>query len=168
MQVPWRRSDKFKKADTALIHLTPEGLRHLEEELAHLKRVLPAYIAETQRTAAYGDRSDNAEYKHAKATLRRTNYRILEVEDQLKRVSVIAPTKNQSGVVELGSTVLLEVHDGTQKTFRILGSKETNPGAGSISFESPLGAALLGKSKNDSINLETPSGIHQYRILEIT
>ncbi len=167
MQTSQRRSDKFRKADIGPIHLTLEGHERLKAELAELKRVLPAYIAETQRTAAYGDRSDNAEYKQAKATLRRTNYRILEVEDQLKRIYIISTDQKGVETVRLGVTVVLELKNGIQKTFQILGSAETNPEKGLISFQSPLGTALMGRCKNDRITTETPAGSQEYLILEI-
>ncbi|MEK7188157.1 MAG: GreA/GreB family elongation factor, partial [Patescibacteria group bacterium] len=143
MQVPWRRSDKFKKVDDGPVYITEEGLKNLKEKLVHLKKILPGYIAEAKRTAAYGDRSDNAEYKQAKGMLRRTNYQILEIEGQLKRVSVISSKENTSGVVQLGSTVILKTQDGKEKTFQLVGPMETNPGGGRISHESPLGSALL-------------------------
>ena len=167
MQTPYRRSDKFKKVDTGPVFLTPEGHGRLKKELVDLKRALPTYIAEAQRTAAHGDRSDNAEYKQAKGILRRANWRILEVEDQLKRVSVIPSSQGRMTAVQLGATVVIELKNGERKTFRILGSKETNPENGFISFQSPLGAALMNKKKNDLIRIETPGGISEYRILEI-
>src|SRR3989304_4617599 len=108
MPVPKRRSRNLIVLDDSPIHLTDEGLANMREELAHLKRVLPERIAETSRTAAFGDRSDNAEYKDAKGALRRTNYRIFELEDQLKRVIIIKPGVNAQGTVQLGSTVVLE------------------------------------------------------------
>lgn len=167
MQVPWRRSDIFKKPNTGPIYLTPEGYALLKGELQELKRILPARIAEAARTAAYGDRSDNAEYKQAKGALRWTNYRILEIEDRLKRVSIIASPKRGGDVVGLGSTVVLSFSTGPEKTFRILGPDEANPLEGAISFRSPLGTALMGKKKGDSVSVQTPKGEAQYRILEV-
>jgi transcription elongation GreA/GreB family factor len=164
MQIPRRRSEKFQKPDDGPIYLTPQGFEDLKATLAHLKKVLPGYIAEAQRTAAYGDRSDNAEYKQAKGTLRRTNYRILEIEDQLKRVSIIPVGKNNSGIVSLGSTVTLELRGGERRAFQILGSHETNPSGGRISQESPLGSALLNKKVGETVVVKEM----EYRIVDIT
>ena len=117
-----------------------------------LKASLPAVIAETSRTSAYGDRSDNAEYKEAKGILRRTHGQIFNIEDQLRRVVLIPSSTSAAGTIQLGSTVIVEIKkDGAssgaaaRKTFRILGSSETDPGHGRISHTSPLGAALLGQ-----------------------
>ena len=142
----------------------------MREELAHLKRVLPERIAETSRTAAFGDRSDNAEYKDAKGALRRTNYRIFELEDQLKRVIIIKPGVNAQGTVQLGSTVVLETGGG-RKTFQIVGPRETDPASGRISHVSPLGAALMGHKKGDSVTIQPRVGAgnspQTYRVVEV-
>lgn len=173
--MPRRKSDELKKQDDEPIYLTEEGFKQLEEKLARLKRVLPGFIEEAQRTAAYGDRSDNAEYKEAKSTLRRTNWQILSIQDQIKRVAIIASGPNTSHRVGLGSTVVLKVEDpehsrgtdGTEKTFQILGSRETDPARGRISYQSPLGAALMGHMKGDIVRIQTGSGSRAYHILEI-
>ncbi len=166
MQPPKRRADLFKKPDDGPIHLTEEGFAQLKEKLARLKRALPDRIAEAQRTAAYGDRSDNAEYKLAKSALRRTNWQILEIEDQIKRVVLIAPGPDASGKVRIGSTVVLET-DGAEKTFQILGSDESDPAKERISYLSPLGSALMGRAKGEEVMVEIKSGARTYHILEI-
>ena len=166
MQIPRRKSDLLKKHDDGPIYLTEKGLTELKSELARLKAALPGYIEETARTAAYGDRSDNAEYKDAKGRLRRTHYRIAEIDDQLKRVSIIKSSPNISGRVELGSTVVLE-SGGKENIYHIVGPSETDPASGRISHLSPLGAALMGKSKGDTVSIPAPSGEKIYRILEI-
>lgn len=146
--------------------LTPEGHRRLKEKLAHLKKILPGLIEETARTAAYGDRSDNAEYADAKGRLRRTQAQIFRIEDELKRVQIITAGAGRGGKVQLGSVVTIE-SSGRQKTFRIVGPQETNPGAGFISNASPLGAALLGRTKGEIIKVETAGGGREYHILDI-
>src|SRR5271157_370080 len=115
------------------IYLTPEGHLRLERKLDRLKRELPGFIEETARTAAYGDRSDNAEYKEAKSTLRRTQRQIWTIEDQLKRIIRIEPGLNATGTAHLGSTVVLEFPDGTRQTLEIVGPFETDPSKGRIS-----------------------------------
>src|SRR3989344_2893662 len=105
MQIPQHSSEKFKVRDTGPVHLTPEGLKRLQERLAKLKKALPDYIAEAARTAAYGDRSDNAEYKEAKHILRRTHRQIFSLEDQLKRAVIIKSGRNALGTIQTGSVV---------------------------------------------------------------
>ena len=168
MQIPRRKSEEFKrlKDDNGPIHLTEEGLKQLEQKLERIKKSLPELIAETQRAAAYGDRSENAEYKLAKSALRRANFQILEIQEQLKRVIVINTGSNASETIQLGSTVVLE-SDGTQKTFQIVGSQETNPTNGRISYLSPIGAALMKHKRGDTIIIKTPTGLKKYTVLEI-
>ncbi len=191
--MPRRKSDELKKQDDEPIYLTEEGFKQLEEKLARLKRVLPGFIEETQRTAAYGDRSDNAEYKEAKSTPRRTNWQILSIQDQIKRVAIIKSGPSASGTVRLGSTVVLKAEgperlrgaegpepfgdtqdprysrgtDGAKKIFQILGPHETDPANGCISYQSPLGSALMNHKKGDIVTIQTKSGSGQYRILEV-
>ncbi len=165
MQLPRRRSPS-RQDDDGPIPLTEEGLIHLKEKLARLKHGLPVLIAETQRTAAFGDRSDNAEYKEAKGTLRRTQWQIWTIEDQLKRVEIITSGKNIAGTIRLGSTVILDTSAG-EKTFQIVGPRETDPARGRISHLSPLGAALLNHKKDNIVTIQTGTGPQKYRILEI-
>lgn len=166
MQITRRESEELRKRDDGPIHLTENGFRFLKEKLTRLKQVLPERIVETARTAAFGDRSDNAEYKAAKGILRRTHYQILEIQEQIKRVVIIKPGRNASGTVQIGSTVVLEVN-GKQKTYQILGSQETDPTKGFISYKSPLGTALMNHKKGDVVAIPTKNGFQEYRILEI-
>ena len=156
------------KWEDHVIRLSPEGIRKLEEELAKLKRALPARIEEAARTAAYGDRSDNAKYKLAKGALRFTHRRIFELEDQLKRVVVIPAGENTSGRIHLGSTVKLKTKTGAEKIFGILGSEEVDVVRGFISEKSPLGAGLMGHAQGDKIIVKTPSGLQEYEVVEVS
>ncbi len=168
MQFPKKRqSDLLKKRDDSPIYLTQEGFNWLKQKLDRLKKSLPALIAETQRTAAYGDRSDNAEYKEVKSTLRRTHWQILSAENQIKRTVVIKSDPNDSGTVRLGSAVTLET-GGKQKIFQILGSHESDPAKGLISNESPLGKNLLGKKTGETASIKTKNGAREYKILKIS
>ncbi len=148
------------------IHLTAEGLRRSKEQLTRLKEEMPGLIAETQRTAAYGDRSDSAEYKEAKSTLRRAQGRILSIESQIRRAVIIEPGRNISGTVQLGSIVVVEIN-GVQKTYQILGPHETDPSKGFISHKSPLGAALINHMEGDKVIVQTGGGPKEYNVLEI-
>ena len=163
-----RKSEELRKqqGNAGPIHLTKDGFEKMKEQLARLKKSMPELISEAQRTAAYGDRSDNAEYKEAKSSLRRAQGRIFNIEDQLKRVVVIEPDRNISGTVQLGSTVVVEIN-GVQKTFQILGPHETDPANGRISYKSPPGAALINHTKGGMITVKTESGAKIYRIVEI-
>lgn len=159
-----RRNDNVP--DTEPVYLTPEGLASLKNKLARLKDSIPRLAEEARRTAAFGDRSDNAEYKEAKGALRSANFRIIETEDKLKRAALISPDKN-SAVVQIGSTVVLK-SDGTEKTYEIVGPMETNPGSGRISNKSPLGESLIGKKAGGKIIIKTPGGEKEYIITRVS
>ncbi len=170
MQIPRRQWSRRPPPNNDPVYLTQEGVRRLEARLIQLKQSLPAAIAETSRTSAYGDRSDNAEYKEAKGILRRTHGQIFNIEDQLRRVVLIASGTGAAGTIQLGSTVIVEIKkDGaaSRKTFRILGSSETDPGRGRISHISPLGAALIGHTVGDVVTVQTPGGTQEYKIFEV-
>ena len=166
MRMSRRLSDELRTKDYEPFHITEEGPNRLREKFARLKRALPDRIEEARRTAAYGDRSENDEYKTAKAALRRTNWQILSIEDQIKRAVIIKSGPGASGTIQIGSTVVLGV-SGAKKIFQILGPHETDPAKGRISYQSPLGAALLNHGKGDTIVIQIGGGSRTYRILEI-
>ncbi len=153
------------------LYITEDGLAQLKEKLVRLKRALPDRIAEAQRTAAYGDRSDNAEYKLAKGSLRRTNWQILEIQDQIKRAVLIATGASATGKVQIGSTVVLQEINGKtnnkEKILQIVGPHETDPTNGRISQLSPVGAALIGRARGDEVVIKTADGTRTYRVIEI-
>ena len=172
MHIPRRQWSRRPPPNTEPVYLTPEGIKRLERQLERLKRSLPSVIEETARTAAYGDRSDNAEYKEAKGILRRTHGQIFNIEDQLRRVVAIPAGKDADGKIRIGSTVVIAPAmdgetAGPKKTVRILGSSEIDPVRGRISHTSPIGAALLGHMRNDVITVQTPRGEQKYRIVEV-
>ena len=155
------------KPDDGPVHLTPAGLARMEKRLAQLKASLPELIEDARQAAAQGDRSDNDAYTQAKGLLRRTHRQIWSIEDQLKRVVVIPRGRNAAGTVQVGSVVELETPDGARTTFEIVGSRETNPGRGRISHESPLGKALIGHAQGDIVHIETANGERKYKIVEV-
>lgn len=180
MQIPKRRDEKLKVRDESPVYLTPEGVQKLKDKLTRLNASLANLATEARRTADYGDRSENAEYKEAKGKLRGAHREILRITDQLKRAVPIKPTA--TGKVQLGSTVVLEIvtqslreasrdaailPKGSRKEFQIVGPNETDPDKGRISFKSPLGEALMDHIVGDTITIKSPSGLMNYRILEI-
>lgn len=167
MRIPRRKADELKKRDDGPVYLTEAGYARLREKLARIKRSLPELIDATAEAAAAGDRSDNAAYTSSKAALRRANWQILEIEDELKRAAVITPGPDAHGAAKLGSTVILEMDDGRQKKFEIVGPKETDPTAGRVSQESPLGAALVGKKTGDTVKIKIKDGSRNYRVVKI-
>jgi transcription elongation factor GreA len=164
MRVPTRKPGKYagQKPDP---YITREKHRELEAKLGKLKNARPGAIAEVKRLAADGDFSENAAYSIAKGKLRGLNQRILETEDHLKKAVIIAPEGNGE-TVALGSLVTIAAN-GKEKTYRLLGSTETDPAAGVISHHSPLGAALLGHRAGDRIKIRLKDKDIEYKIIGV-
>lgn len=164
MRVPIRKPGKFThlKPDP---HLTQKKFDQLTRTLADLKKSHPEAAREVRRLAELGDLSENAAYQIAKGRLRSINQRLLDLEDHLRRAVIITPTAG-STTVRLGSTVTIE-HAGKQITYTLLGSSETDPEQNIISHNSPLGAALLGRSVGDTVLVKLKSTSIEYRIVGI-
>ena len=165
MRVPIRKPGKFTnlKQDP---HITREKFNELQAKLERLKKnSQPRTIAEVKRLASDGDFSENAAYQIAKGKLRGINQGILEIEDLLKRAIIIEPKKN-SGFVQLGNIVTVEVN-GKQKTYQILGSSETNPERGVISHNSPIGKNLIGRRMGDNVRIQLSDREVIYKIVKI-
>ncbi len=146
--------------------LTPEGLRKLEEELEFLKTVKRKEVAgRIKQAKEFGDISENSEYEDAKNEQSFTEGRILTVEGMLRNAKVINNHDVRSDVVTVGSTVrLMDESAGEELTCTIVGSPEADPLHDRISNESPVGRALLGKRKGQSVTVEVPAGKIKYTI----
>lgn len=165
MQTPYRKKETYvkPKADP---HITPEKFAALSAKLQRMTAVdRPRLSEEVKRLAAMGDFSENAGYQLAKGRLRGLNQRILDAEDLLKRAEIIVPNQD-NGQVGLGHSVTVEVN-GKLKTYKILGSAETDPLSGIISHISPLGAALLGHKVGDMIAVALNDRTIAYKIVKI-
>lgn len=148
-------------------YVSADGLERLKVELHELKSVKRREAAARIESAkALGDLSENAEYHEAKEAMALLEGRIMEIENLLKDAAIIEDQVGVKGVVSVGSTVKVEVN-GKQKTFMIVGSNEADPMAGKISNESPIGSSLLGAKLGEVIDVETPGGTMQYRIVEV-
>lgn len=164
MQVPRRKLGRYTHVRLDP-NVTPEKFDELKQELERLKTVKqPRAIVEVKRLAEMGDFSENAAYSIAKGRLRAINDRITELTEYLKHAVIIQPS--QSGVVQLGSTVTVEI-SGKQKTYTILGSSETDPASGVISHKSPLGTALMGRRVGDTVEIQLAGNIVGCRIVDI-
>jgi len=151
------------------IYLTQEGIDSLNEELNQLKGSVRQEIARRLRAAIQmGDLSENADYITAKEEQGFVEGRIQELEGTLKRAKVIDPSALDTETVQLGSSVVLREEGFEEKeTYSIVGSKEANPSIGKISYESPIGKALLSHRVGDIVRVETPAGYINFKIIEI-
>lgn len=147
-------------------HLTESGVTELKTELEDLKSRRND-IAERLRIAkSEGDLSENADYTAALEEQEFVEGRINEIEEILHNATIIQ-SPNGNGQVKLGNTVDLE-NDGKQATYTVVGSLESDPGAGKISEESPIGQALLGKKVGEEVDINTPAGTSTYKITKIS
>lgn len=149
--------------------LTPEGLKKLEQELEELKTVKRKEVAARIKEAiSFGDISENSEYEEAKNEQAFIEGRILTLEKMLRNARIISNDELDAGKVSVGSTVRLkDLEFGDIMEYTIVGSAESDPMNNKISNESPVGQALLGKSKGTVVDVHVPAGVIQYEILDI-
>lgn len=152
------------------ILLTSEGLAELEQELETLKTVKRKEVSEKIKIAlSFGDLSENSEYDEAKNEQAIVEARILEIEQMFKNVTILDEDCISTDVVTLGSRVtVLNIARDKSDTFKIVGSTEASPADKRISDESPVGKAVLGHKVDDVFEVETPSGVLQFKVLEIS
>lgn len=149
------------------IKLTKSGAEKLMGELRELKEAKrPDVIERIKRAKDFGDLSENAEYEDARNEQSFVEGRIKEIEYLLKNAKVYENGKG-GGKIVLGSTVVIEM-EGEKVTYEIVSSNEASPLEGKISNISPIGSALLGAKKGDSITANTPAGGIEIKVLEIS
>ena len=149
--------------------LTYAGLKQYEDELQNLKVVKRKEVAQKIKEAReQGDLSENAEYDAAKDEQRDIELRIEELEKLLKNAEVVVEDEIDLEKINIGCKVkVLEIDEDEEMEFRIVGSTEANSLQNKISYESPVGQALLGRKVGDVVDVETQVGIIQYKVLEI-
>ena len=156
--------------DEKEIFLTAEGLKKLELELEELKTVKRKEIAEKIKIARdFGDLSENSEYDAAKDEQSAVEHRIAQIEEMLKYAQVIDAGSVDPNEVSIGKTVTFtEIGTDDSEMYTIVGSDESDPLSGKISNDSPIAKALLGKKKGDVVSINTPGGLFEVTIDEVT
>jgi transcription elongation factor GreA len=148
-------------------YLSKEGLEQLRKELDELVNQRRAEVAARIHEAKeHGDISENAEYEDAKNEQAFVEGRIQSLSALIKN-AVVIDQNHSTTHVQIGSTVTLKSDDGKEK-FTIVGSAEAAPAEGRISNESPVGRALLGRKKGDTVVVTVPAGDTSYKILSIS
>ncbi len=149
--------------------LTKEGLKALENELEYLSVTKRQEIAEKLKEArAQGDLSENAEYDAAKDEQRDVEARIEEIKRILKDAEVVDEAGFDENSINFGTTVkVLDVELKEEHTFKIVGKEEVDILGGKISNESPLGKALIGKKKGNTVKVDAPAGQLSFKVLDI-
>jgi len=149
-------------------YLTPEGAKKLQVELNQLLNVDRAkVVAEVAEAAAQGDRSENAEYIYGKKRLREIDRRIRYITKRLD-AAVIVKQDTTHAEVRFGASVEVEDENGKRSRYLIVGPDEASPSDGRISFQSPLGRALMKRKVGDMVSVVRPAGEIELEIKTIT
>ncbi len=149
--------------------LTEEGLEKIKKELHELKTVKRKEIAEKISSAvAFGEISENAEYRAAKNDQAFIEGRILTLEKIIENCELIDKSKNDNTFVSPGSEIVVEDLKKKEKiTYTLVDYIESDPASGKISIASPIGKSMLGKKAGDKVKIRVPAGNIHYKILEI-
>ncbi len=149
-------------------YISPDGLQKLKDELADRQNRIRKEITEKISIAKeQGDLSENFEYSNAKEMQAMNETRIGELEEMLKN-AVIIQSQGGGSTISLGASFQVKLGDGSKKDYTIVGSTESDPMAGKISNESPLGQAFLGKAVGDDVIIPLPGGANvKYEIISI-
>lgn len=149
--------------------MTHEALKELQDELDQLKTVGRAEMAEKIKVAlSFGDLSENAEYDEAKSEQGKMESRINELEHLIRNAVIVDDENDEEGTVGRSSIVKIKnVETGAENTYRLVGFTQSDPLAGKISDESPVGKALMGKHVGDIVEVEAPKGKVSFEILEV-
>ena len=149
--------------------LTQEGYDNLDKELNYLKTEKRTEIAERIKVAlGFGDLSENSEYDEAKTAQAENEVKIAELENKIRHAKIIDEKEIDTDTVQIGNTVkVLDIEFDEKVEYTIVGSTEVDLAENKISNESPLGAALLGAKKNQTVDVNAPAGIMKYKILQI-
>jgi transcription elongation factor GreB len=150
-------------------YLTPQGAKQLADELTRLMSVeRPKVVREVAEAAAQGDRSENAEYIYGKKRLREIDRRVRFLTKRLEAAVVVRPEELGGDVIRFGATVCVRDEDGNEKTYALVGPDESDPTNGKLSFQSPLGQALMKRKVGDVVTVKRPAGEIELEIITLT
>ena len=144
-----------------------EGYETLNADLKRLKAERPTIVDAIEEARAHGDLSENAEYHAAKERQGQIEASIADIEDKLSRAQIIDPKDLSGDRIVFGATVTLKDEDEKPVTYQIVGQTEANAKTGRISYNSPLGRALIGRKVDEEIEVTVPSGDRYYVVEKI-
>ncbi|MFS0780822.1 transcription elongation factor GreA [Bacillus sp. 1P06AnD] len=149
--------------------MTKEGKEKLENELEQLKSVKRKEVVERIKIArSFGDLSENSEYDSAKEEQAFVEGRITTIENMIRNAKIIEEDEMDSDHVSLGKSVtFIELPNGDEETYTIVGSAEADPFEGKISNDSPIARSLIGKAVGDEVVVQTPGGDMNVRITSV-
>jgi transcription elongation factor GreA len=150
------------------VPMLAEGHRKLSDQVRQLKTVeRPSVVQAIEDARAHGDLSENAEYHAAKERQGQIEAMIADIDDQLSRAMVIDPTTLSGDKVVFGATVTLLDEDEKKVRYQLVGQVEADAKDGRISYNSPLGRALIGRQVGEEVEVSTPSGDRYYEIKKV-
>lgn len=156
-------------AEEKQYYMTTEGKEKLEKELEFLKTEKRKEVVERIKVArGFGDLSENSEYDAAKDEQAFVESRIAQLEKMIRNAVIIEDTDDNPNVVTIGKKVkFIELPDGDEETYMIVGSAESDPLEGKISNDSPMAKSLIGKTIGDEVVVQTPGGELNVKIIEV-
>ncbi|PKR79074.1 transcription elongation factor GreA [Halalkalibacillus sediminis] len=156
-------------AEEKNFYMTEEGKEKLEQELNELKTVKRPEVVERIKIArSFGDLSENSEYDAAKDEQAFVEARISQIENMIRYAVIIENDDNNSDIVQLGKMVrFVELPEGDEEEYQIVGSAESDPFEGKISNDSPMAQSLIGKTIGDQVMVQTPGGEIKVKIVEV-
>lgn len=144
-----------------------EGYQKLSEELKRLKAERPLIVDAIEEARAHGDLSENAEYHAAKERQGQVEASIADIEDKLSRAQIIDPRELSGDKVVFGATVTLLDEDDKPVTYQIVGQTEADASKGRISYNSPIGRALIGRKVDEEVEVSVPAGDRYYLVSKV-
>ena len=156
-------------AQEKVFPMTQAGKQKLEQELEHLKTVVRKEVVERIKIArSFGDLSENSEYDAAKDEQAFVEGRITTIENMIRNARIISEDELSKDAVSLGNSVtFVELPEGDEETYTIVGSAEADPFEGKISNDSPIAKSLIGRKVGDQVTVQTPGGEMNVKIIEI-
>ncbi len=148
-------------------YISRQGFECLQLELKQRWQLRKDVTAALSAAAAEGDRSENAEYIYRKKQLREIDYRIRYLQKRLPELTIVDRPPANTAQVFFGARVTLEDAEGKNHCYRIMGPDELDPGKGIISIDSPMAQAMMKKTVDDEIKVQTPAGEQYYFIVDI-
>ena len=149
-------------------YITPAGFKRLSDEAVRLRMTdRQKVVREVADAAAQGDRSENAEYIYGKKKLREIDRRLEWLGKRLDAAVVVDPKEKRGAKAFFGAKVVVEDEEGSEKEYQLVGVDEIEVAAGRISWRSPMGTALLGRTEGDEVRVKTPVGVRVLTVMEV-
>ena len=163
-------SEAFRRFFLKEVILTSQGYKKLSQEIEYLQTEKRREVAERIRIAReFGDIAENAEYDDAKNEQAMLEHRIAQLEERLLSAHVITKKEISKDSVSVGATVKLrDIQANKTVEYHIVGSTEANPAENKLSNESPVGKAIMGRKKDETVEVSAPRGALRFKILEIS